>query len=200
MHSAILGNDLSEQTLIKISSVSRHRYHNWCMGAWNKSKTTTSYLAVLHVDQLLPFHWQMKIVTEFQSTTWQTLHAKEIRWHLYLPSEKKNKGFNKRNNQRTYRKESTKHVDQDTKWDFSAFLYTDHGLNSHEISIVFITKRFRELIDQSNNSRTAEGGIRSWVYGASVQKCHDPRHKVFRKSGRMGQNLFTDHAQKLSIK
>ena len=88
----------------------------------------------------------MKIVTEFQSRTWQTLHAKEIRWHLYLPGEK-NKGVNKRNNQRTNTKESTKHVDQDTNWDFPAFLYTDHGLNSHDISIAFTTKSFREIID-----------------------------------------------------
>jgi len=44
-------------------------------------------------------------------------------------------------------KESTKHVDQDTNRDFPPFLYTDHGLNSHDISIAFTTKSFREIID-----------------------------------------------------
>lgn len=58
-------------------------------GCLKQVQTTTTHLAVPHVDQLLPFHWQMKTVTEFQSRTWQTLHVKEIRWHPYLPGEKK---------------------------------------------------------------------------------------------------------------
>lgn len=37
-----------------------------------------------HAALLPVYHWQKKTATAFQSRTWQTLHAREIRLHLFL--------------------------------------------------------------------------------------------------------------------
>ena len=44
----------------------------------------SSYRFYRHAALLLVYHWQKKTATAFQSRTWQTLHAREIRLHLFL--------------------------------------------------------------------------------------------------------------------